>query len=252
MEAARLGLIAPILVGPRERIEAVAAAARDRHRRRARSSMRRTARRPPTTAVRAGARRQGRGADEGQPAHRRADGRRGQARHRPAHRAAHQPLLRDGRARPRRRADHHRRRGQHRADARRQGRHRAERDRPRARAGRRPRCGSRSSRRWRPSTRRCLRPSRPRRCARWWTGTRSPARILDGPLALDNAINLEAAKIKKIDSPVAGRANVLMVPDLEAGNMLAKSLLPGGRRCRGHRARRAGADHPDQPRRFGH
>ena len=48
--------------------------------------------------------------------------------------------------------------------------------------------------------------------------------ILDGPLALDNAINLEAADIKKIVSPVAGRANVLIVPDLEAGNMLAKSL----------------------------
>ena len=48
--------------------------------------------------------------------------------------------------------------------------------------------------------------------------------ILDGPLALDNAISLEAAHIKKIDSPVAGRANVLVVPDLEAGNMLAKSL----------------------------
>ena len=48
--------------------------------------------------------------------------------------------------------------------------------------------------------------------------------IVDGPLALDNAISPEAAKIKKIDSPVAGRANVLVVPDLEAGNMLAKSL----------------------------
>jgi len=48
--------------------------------------------------------------------------------------------------------------------------------------------------------------------------------VLDGPLALDNAINPEAAKIKKIESPVAGRANVLVVPDLEAGNMLAKSL----------------------------
>jgi phosphate acetyltransferase len=48
--------------------------------------------------------------------------------------------------------------------------------------------------------------------------------VLDGPLALDNAISLEAAAIKKIDSPVAGRANVLIVPDLEAGNMLAKSL----------------------------
>ena len=48
--------------------------------------------------------------------------------------------------------------------------------------------------------------------------------ILDGPLALDNAIDLGAAKIKNIQSPVAGRANVLVVPDLEAGNMLAKSL----------------------------
>jgi len=48
--------------------------------------------------------------------------------------------------------------------------------------------------------------------------------LIDGPLALDNAISLESVAIKKIDSPVAGRANVLVVPDLEAGNMLAKSL----------------------------
>jgi phosphate acetyltransferase len=48
--------------------------------------------------------------------------------------------------------------------------------------------------------------------------------ILDGPLALDNAINLDAAKVKRIASPVAGQADVLVVPDLEAGNMLAKSL----------------------------
>ena len=48
--------------------------------------------------------------------------------------------------------------------------------------------------------------------------------VLDGPLALDNAISPEAAAIKGIASPVAGRANVLVVPDLEAGNMLAKSL----------------------------
>ncbi len=48
--------------------------------------------------------------------------------------------------------------------------------------------------------------------------------ILDGPLALDNAINQEAAAIKHIVSLVAGHANVLVVPDLEAGNMLAKSL----------------------------
>jgi phosphate acetyltransferase len=48
--------------------------------------------------------------------------------------------------------------------------------------------------------------------------------ILDGPLALDNAISIEAAEIKHIKSPVAGRANVLVAPNLEAGNMLAKSL----------------------------
>jgi phosphate acetyltransferase len=48
--------------------------------------------------------------------------------------------------------------------------------------------------------------------------------VLDGPLALDNAISVQAAALKQIVSPVAGRANVLIVPDLEAGNMLAKSL----------------------------
>ena len=48
--------------------------------------------------------------------------------------------------------------------------------------------------------------------------------VLDGPLALDNAISVEAAAIKGIVSKVAGHANVLVVPDLEAGNMLAKSL----------------------------
>jgi phosphate acetyltransferase len=48
--------------------------------------------------------------------------------------------------------------------------------------------------------------------------------VLDGPLALDNAIDPGAAAIKQIVSPVAGRANILVAPDLEAGNMLAKSL----------------------------
>jgi phosphate acetyltransferase len=47
---------------------------------------------------------------------------------------------------------------------------------------------------------------------------------LDGPLALDNAISPEAARIKGIVSPVAGRAQILVAPDLEAGNMLAKNL----------------------------
>lgn len=48
--------------------------------------------------------------------------------------------------------------------------------------------------------------------------------ILDGPLALDNAISMEAAQAKGIRSPVAGQADILVVPDLEAGNILAKQL----------------------------
>ena len=48
--------------------------------------------------------------------------------------------------------------------------------------------------------------------------------LLDGPLAFDNAISPEAARAKRIDSPVAGRADILVVPDLESGNMLAKQL----------------------------
>ena len=48
--------------------------------------------------------------------------------------------------------------------------------------------------------------------------------ILDGPLAFDNAVSLEAARVKGIISPVAGLADILVVPDLESGNMLAKQL----------------------------
>ena len=48
--------------------------------------------------------------------------------------------------------------------------------------------------------------------------------LLDGPLAFDNAIDVEAARIKGIKSEVAGHAQILVVPDLEAGNMLAKNL----------------------------
>ncbi|WP_349252681.1 phosphate acetyltransferase [Burkholderia cenocepacia] len=48
--------------------------------------------------------------------------------------------------------------------------------------------------------------------------------LLDGPLALDNAISPEAARLKHLDSAVAGEADILLVPDLEAGNMLAKEL----------------------------
>ncbi len=50
------------------------------------------------------------------------------------------------------------------------------------------------------------------------------AGILDGPLAFDNAISAQAAKTKHISSPVAGQTDILVVPDLEAGNMLAKQL----------------------------
>ncbi len=48
--------------------------------------------------------------------------------------------------------------------------------------------------------------------------------IIDGPLAFDNAISMDAAKTKGLSSPVAGQADILVVPDLEAGNMLAKQL----------------------------
>jgi phosphate acetyltransferase len=48
--------------------------------------------------------------------------------------------------------------------------------------------------------------------------------ILDGPLAFDNAISREAADIKGINSPVSGDPDILLVPDLESGNILAKQL----------------------------
>ena len=48
--------------------------------------------------------------------------------------------------------------------------------------------------------------------------------ILDGPLAFDTAVSARAADIKKLESPVAGQADILVVPDLESGNMLAKQL----------------------------
>lgn len=48
--------------------------------------------------------------------------------------------------------------------------------------------------------------------------------ILDGPLAFDNAVSYEAAETKGLISPVAGQADIFVVPDLEAGNMLAKQL----------------------------
>lgn len=48
---------------------------------------------------------------------------------------------------------------------------------------------------------------------------------VDGPLALDNAISHAAARVKHIDARVAGRANILVAPDLESGNILAKALV---------------------------
>jgi len=54
---------------------------------------------------------------------------------------------------------------------------------------------------------------------------------IDGPFALDNALSLHAAKVKKMTGPVAGQADILVCPDIESGNMLAKSFvyLAGGR-----------------------
>src|SRR5690606_24590495 len=49
--------------------------------------------------------------------------------------------------------------------------------------------------------------------------------VLDGPLAFDNAVSMAAARTKGIASPVAGQADILVVPDLESGNMLAKQLI---------------------------
>jgi phosphate acetyltransferase len=58
--------------------------------------------------------------------------------------------------------------------------------------------------------------------------------ILDGPLAFDTAVNAEAARVKNLRSPVAGEADILIVPDLESGNMLAKQLeYLGGARLAG-------------------
>ena len=48
--------------------------------------------------------------------------------------------------------------------------------------------------------------------------------ILDGPLAFDTAVSKDAAAVKKLKSPVAGESDILIVPDLESGNMLAKQL----------------------------
>ena len=58
-----------------------------------------------------------------------------------------------------------------------------------------------------------------------------PTCEVDGPLALDNAVSLEAARLKKIPGEIAGQCDILLAPDIEAGNMLAKSFsfLGGGK-----------------------
>ena len=104
------------------------------------------------------------------------------------------------------------------------GRHRAERDRPRAQPRRRDAQGCHPVGGGDGQSGHQLDASTPRRCARWPTAARSRGAILDGPLAFDNAISEFAARTKSIQSPVAGRADILLVPNIEAGNMLAKQL----------------------------
>ena len=78
-----------------------------------------------------------------------------------------------------------------------------------------------------------------------------PGAIVDGPLAFDNAVSAAAARTKGIVSEVAGAADILVVPDLESGNMLAKQLMYlGGAASAGIVRRRARADRADQPRRL--
>ena len=91
---------------------------------------------------------------------------------------------------------------------------------------------------------------RRRRCARWPTAARSPAALLDGPLAMDNAISREAAAIKGIASAVAGRRRhpARARPRFRQHPRQA-AHLHGQRRRRRHRARREGPDRAHQPRR---
>ena len=87
----------------------------------------------------------------------------------------------------------------------------------------------------RPSPRRLHRRSRPRHCAKMAERGQITGGVLDGPLAYDNAIDPKAAETKGIRSEVAGRAQILIVPDAEACNMLVQSYLHAQSRCRGPR-----------------
>ena len=71
----------------------------------------------------------------------------------------------------------------------------------------------------------------------------------DGPLAFDNAVSAAAARTKGIASPVAGQADVLIVPDLESGNMLAKQLEYMGDAATAGIVLAPAAHRADQPRR---
>jgi phosphate butyryltransferase len=64
--------------------------------------------------------------------------------------------------------------------------------------------------------------------AQMWRRGQIPGCILDGPLALDNAVSPESARVKHIVSEVAGDADIVVAPDIEVGNMLCKSLLDLG------------------------
>ena len=141
-----------------------------------------------------------------------------------AHRPPDQPRLPHGRSYVSQSVGRHGRRDQHRSHAGRQSGHLPERDRPGAfRLGSRSR-KSRSWPRWKLSRQRCLPRSTPPPCARWRIEDRSTGGMLDGPLAFDNAISKEAAETKGIKSEVAGDPDILLAPDLEAGNILAKQL----------------------------
>ena len=172
---------------------------------------------------RAGARRPGRRADEGEPSHRRADGRGRVDRRRAPYGAAHLARVRDGRPDLSAAPDGHRLRDQSLSESRGQGRHLPERDRSRAYPRRSRSRGSRSC----PPSRRSTRAFRERstlpHCARWPTAARSGRHSRRSARVRQRDLGRGGAH-EGIDSPVAGRADILLVPDLEAGNMLAKQL----------------------------
>ena len=223
VEAAELGILQPILVGPRDKIEAVAAQFQldisgyeivdAPHSHAAAEMAVQLAREGKAEMLMKGSLH----TDELMGAVVR-------TRDRPAHRAAHQPRLHHGRAEPGPGDHRHRRGDQHLPDPGRQGAHRPERHRPRHTPWvlPQPKVAILSAM----ETVNPKMPSTVEAAALCKMADRKQITggILDGPLALDNAIDLAAAQIKKIDSPVAGLADILVVPDLEAGNMLAKSL----------------------------